>query len=134
MYALFQATGWRLLAFGALTFGVVVVAGPQLFGLVFGSSWTEAGRFAQFLAFVLLGQLVVTPIAQTLTVIERQEIQLAGNTFRFGVLLLVFFAARQLAWPPLLTIAVLSAGLTLCHLLMFVVTRRALLAHLRTQA
>ncbi|MGH6886719.1 MAG: lipopolysaccharide biosynthesis protein, partial [Geminicoccales bacterium] len=40
MYALFKATTWRLLVFGVLSLGVVVVAGPQLFGLVFGSVWT----------------------------------------------------------------------------------------------
>jgi O-antigen/teichoic acid export membrane protein len=71
MYALFKATTWRLLAFGVLSLGLVVVAGPQLFALVFGSVWTEAGRFAQFLALVYLGQLVVAPVAQTLTVLER---------------------------------------------------------------
>jgi O-antigen/teichoic acid export membrane protein len=131
MYRLFKATTWRLLAFGVLSLGLVVVAGPQLFALVFGSVWTEAGRFAQFLAFMSLGQLVVAPVAQTLTVLERQGVQLAWDALRFGALLLVFLAAHQLTWSPLTAIAVLSVAMTICHICLFVVTRLALLAHLR---
>jgi O-antigen/teichoic acid export membrane protein len=134
MHRLFKATTWRLLLFGVLSLGLVVIAGPQLFALVFGSVWTEAGRFAQFFAFTSLGQLVISPVAQTLTVIERQDVQFTWNALRFGTLLLVFLAAHQLTWPPLLTIAVLSAAMTICHVLLFVLTRRALLAYLRPRA
>jgi len=132
--ALFKATTWRLLAFGVLSLGLVVIAGPQLFALVFGSAWAEAGRFAQFIAFMSLGQLVVAPVSQTLTVLERQDVQLAWDALRFGALLLVFLAAHQLAWSPLTTIAVLSAAMTICHILLFVLTRQVLLAHLRSRA
>jgi O-antigen/teichoic acid export membrane protein len=134
MYALFKATTWRLLAFGVLSLGLVVVAGPQLFALVFGSVWTEAGRFAQLLAFMSLGQLVVGPVAQTLAVLERQDVQLAWDALRFGAVLLVFLVAHHLAWSPLLTVAVLSVGMTMCHILLFVVTRRVLLANLQARA
>ena len=134
LYALFKATTWRLLAFGVLSLGLVVVAGPQLFALVFGSVWTEAGRFAQFLALMSLGELVVSPVAQTLTILERQDLQLAWDTLRFGVLLVIFVAAHQLAWSPLPTIGVLSIGMALCYVLLFVLTRRVLLTHLRARA
>jgi O-antigen/teichoic acid export membrane protein len=133
-YALFKSTTWRLLVFGVLSLGLVVAAGPQLFALVFGQSWTEAGRFAQFLAFASLGQLVHGTVSHTLTVFERQDIRLACDALRFGALWLVFLAAHQLTWSPLLTIAVLSVGLSLCHILLFVLTRRMLLAHLRAHA
>jgi O-antigen/teichoic acid export membrane protein len=110
-----------------LALGLVVVAGPQLFALVFGSAWTEAGRFAQFLAFVSLGQLVVAPVSQTLTVLERQDLRLALDALRVGTLALVFLAAYQLTWSPLTTIIVLSIGMTTCHVLLFVLTRQVLL-------
>ena len=134
LYALFKATTWRLLAFGVLSLGLVVVAGPQLFALLYGSVWTEAGRFAQFLAIMSLGQLVVSPVSQTLTVFERHDIRLAWDALRFGSLLIIFLAGYQLAWPPLRTIAVLSAGMTLCHMLLFVLTRQVLLTNLRARA
>jgi O-antigen/teichoic acid export membrane protein len=128
MYALFKATSWRLLAFGVLSLGLVVVAGPPLFALVFGSAWTEAGRFAQFLALMALARLVVEPVAQTLTVLERQDLQLAWDALRFAVLLLVFLAAQQLAWSPLLAIGVVSVSMTICYILLFALIRHVLLA------
>jgi O-antigen/teichoic acid export membrane protein len=131
LYPLFKATAWRLLLFGVLTLGLVVIAGPQLFGLVFGAVWTEAGRFAQWLAFMALGQLVVMPVSQTLTVFERQDIQLGSDALRFGALLIVFLAAHQLEWQPLLTIAVMSLVMTLGHVALFVLIRQMLLADLR---
>ena len=134
IYALFKATAWRLLAYGALTMGPLVVAGPQLFDLVFGSVWGEAGRYAQFLAFIALGQLVVGGILQTLTVLQRQDVQLTWDTIRFGALLLVFLAAQQLDWSPLLTVAVLSVIMTACHLVLFLMIRRMLLARIRASA
>ena len=133
MYALFKATTWRLLLFAVLSLGVVAAAGPQLFGLVFGSAWAEAGQFAQFLALMALGRLVVHPVAQTLTVLERQDLQLAWDVLRFGALLLVFLAARQLTWSPLLTIGVLSVTMTLCYVLLFVLTRQVLLSRLHAR-
>jgi O-antigen/teichoic acid export membrane protein len=134
MHALFNATTWRLLAFGVLSLGLVAVAGPQLFALVFGSAWTEAGRFAQFLAFVSLGQLVVGPVSQTLTVLERQGVRLAWDALRVSALALVFLAAHQLTWSPLTTIIVLSVGMTTCHILLFMSTRHVLLrAHTRSE-
>ena len=134
LYALFKATAWRLLLFGVLALGLVVIAGPQLFALVFGPVWTEAGRFAQLLAFVGLGQLVVSPVAQTLTVFERQDVQLGADGVRFGALLLVFLAADRLGWSPLLTIAVMSLVMTISHIALFVLIRRMLLSRLRARA
>jgi O-antigen/teichoic acid export membrane protein len=133
MYALFKATSWRLLAFGALSFGVVVVAGPQLFALVFGVVWAEAGRYAQFLAFVAMGQFVVGPVLHTLVVLERQDLQLAWDALRSGALLLVFFVAHQLGWSPLVTIAVMSAAMAACHIALFLQIRHVLLASLRAR-
>jgi O-antigen/teichoic acid export membrane protein len=131
MYALFKGTAWRLLLFGVLTLGLVVIAGPQLFGLVFGAVWTEAGRFAQWLALMAIGQLVIGPVVHTLTVFERQDIQLGSDALRFGALLLVFFVAHQLGMSPLATIAAMSVVVTASHIALFVQIRRVLLASLR---
>lgn len=128
-YGLFKATAWRLLVFGGLALSPLIIAGPQLFALIFGSVWTEAGRFAQFLAFMSLGHLVVSSVSHTLTVLERQDVRLLWDALRFGALLLVFLVAQQLEWSPLVTIAVVSAVMTLGQILMFLQMRRMLLAH-----
>lgn len=49
-----KATGALLVA-GLLPFGVIVVAGPELFAFVFGAEWEQAGQYARWLApFYLL--------------------------------------------------------------------------------
>jgi hypothetical protein len=66
--------------FGVLSLGLIII-GPQLFALAFGSAWPEAGRFAQWLALMSLAKLVVNPVAQSLTILYRQDIQLALGCF-----------------------------------------------------
>lgn len=133
-YALYMATTWRLLALGALSLGVIVLAGPQLFAFVFGAAWSETGRYAQFLGLMYLGQLAVSPTSQTLMIMERQDLQLAWDVLRFVALLLIFWAGYALAWSPLQTIAVLSIGMTVCYAALFALTRTVLLAKLQARA
>ena len=128
LYSLFLKTAWRLLAFGVLVLAPILVAGPQLFGLIFGTPWTSAGGFAQVMVFMFIGQLAVNPIAQTLVVLERQDIQAAWDALRFVALLLVFLLAGWLDWPPFITVVVLSAVMTICYILLFWITRHVLLA------
>ena len=54
-------TAGRLLIVGALPTAVLLLAGPWLFGLVFGPTWTEAGDYARILAVAYLAQFVVNP-------------------------------------------------------------------------
>jgi O-antigen/teichoic acid export membrane protein len=64
--------GMRVLGGLALALVVVlVVAGPWLFGLVFGSQWTEAGEYARILAVPIALQLVVVPLTPLLPALGR---------------------------------------------------------------
>ena len=79
---LYMRTSRRLGAMG-LTGAVVLVAfGPQLFTAVFGSNWTTSGDFSRAMAFALAGQLVGSPLSQTLIVTGRQRLQLAWDAGR----------------------------------------------------
>ncbi len=51
-----------LVAMAALLAITLIVGGPWLFELVFGSAWNEAGRFARILAVPIGLQFVVTPL------------------------------------------------------------------------
>lgn len=128
LYNLFLKTAWRLLAFGILVLSPIIIAGPQIFGFIFGAPWTGAGSIAQVMVFMFIGQLAVNPIAQTLLVLERQDIQAGWDALRFIALLLVFLFASWLAWSPFTTVVVLSAVMTICYILLFLITRLVLLA------
>lgn len=51
-----------LVAMAGALMVVLIVAGPWLFQLVFGDTWTEAGRYARILAVPIALQFIVTPL------------------------------------------------------------------------
>lgn len=126
MLRLFTSTAMRLLWVAAVALSVVVLAGPALFGLVFGAEWAESGRFARLMSAMYLAQLVVSPVSQTLTVLGRQGLFLVWEIGRLGAVLLVFVAASSLALPPAVAVAGLSAAVATAYLTLFLITRRLL--------
>lgn len=77
-----RRTVLRLLAIGIVPTAVLVAFGPDLFGVVFGAEWTEAGKFAQLLAVAYLAGFAVIPISDTLFLLERQGRQLIWASTR----------------------------------------------------
>ncbi|WIJ45834.1 lipopolysaccharide biosynthesis protein [Curtobacterium citreum] len=75
-------TSGRLLVPASCAAVVVVVAGPELFALVFGESWRAAGEFARVLVVVHALQLVTSPVSQVLPLLERQATQLGWDVGR----------------------------------------------------
>lgn len=66
-----------LMALGLIS--IVVVVAPVLFGPVFGEQWSEAGRYAQVMAVAAGFQFVNRAVGSTATVVERQDLDLAGE-------------------------------------------------------
>ncbi|WP_423924287.1 lipopolysaccharide biosynthesis protein [Frigoribacterium sp. 2-23] len=75
----------RLAIVGGAGAIVVLVLGPALFGVVFGSEWSEAGRFAQILVPAYAAQIVVSPLSRLLPLLERQGVQVAWDVGRLIV-------------------------------------------------
>jgi O-antigen/teichoic acid export membrane protein len=123
---------WRatrvLLALGSLIAVTLLLAGPALFGIVFGSEWQASGDYARALSFALAAQLVVNPLGQTLVVLERFKVQLAWDTTRLIVVAGSMVGAVQLGWMPLSTVWTLSLGLSATYLLLWVLSYRTLIS------
>lgn len=51
---------------------VLLVSGPDIFGVVFGSEWRQAGVFAQLMAPYLYFQFVTSPLSDLADVLEKQ--------------------------------------------------------------
>jgi O-antigen/teichoic acid export membrane protein len=49
----------------------LILAGPELFGMVFGKDWTEAGLFARILAVPIALQFITTPLTVLLPPLGR---------------------------------------------------------------
>jgi lipopolysaccharide exporter len=80
----------RLAAIGLFPAVVLGIAGPELFSIVFGADWYEAGRYAQILSPWMFVLFISSPISNLFATLERQELALIVNvvilTTRFGAL------------------------------------------------
>ncbi len=68
---------------------VVSIIGNDIFHLIFGSNWKEAGIYAQILIFSILVEFITAPLGSLFNVLEKQKAALRFNIF----LMLIRFAA-----------------------------------------
>lgn len=108
MLRLFKRTAALFAGLGILGLLPLVVAGPWLFAIVFGEAWRETGVIVQLLAPFYLVRFVVTPISQTLNVLERQDLHLAVSALAMLALLASFVAGWWLGLEPYWTIGLFS--------------------------
>lgn len=100
--------------FGAIP---LLLFAPPLFAMIFGEPWREAGVFVQLLLPLFVLRFAIGPIFETLKAVERQALELATALGMLATVLAVFWFAHRFALPPRATVALLSGGLVLAHLL-----------------
>lgn len=93
---------------------IIVLAGPDLFSLIFGAEWRLAGEFSRWMAVYIYFQFVTSPLSQLFSVLEKQ----AQGTFFQGVLLItqmggLFIGA--LYGSSILSVALFSLGSAICY-------------------
>ena len=65
----------RLVLFGLFPVITVMIAGPQLFSVIFGANWIQAGEFARIIGFWLFLSAVASPLTRLFDVLERQRLE-----------------------------------------------------------
>lgn len=118
-----------LLVIGAPICVVLMVAGPWLFGLVFGPAWVEAGQYARFLAVGFLAQLAVSPVSLTLLILQRQGAQLAWDVLRLVITTGAPVLVAVLGGSAVGAVAAMSAAYVVCYGILFWVCERAAAQH-----
>ncbi|WP_413452520.1 oligosaccharide flippase family protein [Georgenia phoenicis] len=89
-------SAWRLLAVGLGPSLLLAVTGPAVFDLVFGSTWREAGVFAQIVVASYLAQFCVAPVSRALVILGWQVTQLVWDVTRALATLGTIVAAATL--------------------------------------
>lgn len=118
---LLRTTG-ALLGVAALPALAILLAGPWLFGWIFGAEWTSAGVFAQITVIYYAAQFAVAPVSRALLVLEKQFAQLSWDIGRMvatvvAVLipgLLGLSLGSALVWLTVAQVCLYSALLWLC--------------------
>jgi O-antigen/teichoic acid export membrane protein len=84
-----QNVFYFLTSFFMLPALVISIIGNDMFHLIFGSNWKEAGIYAQILIFSILVEFITAPLGSLFNVLEKQKEALRFNIF----LMLIRFAA-----------------------------------------
>ncbi len=69
----------------------LVLAAPQLFSLIFGEKWADAGIYAQFMSVWLSMVFIASPLSILFTVLEEQKIGLFFQSLMLFVRLIVIY-------------------------------------------
>ena len=127
----FTKTAGRLLVLGLIPMSVLGAGGPWLFSRVFGPEWLEAGSYVQLLAGAFVLQLVITPLSQTLNIIERQDIQLAWDFGRLLLVVGVLVGTRQLGGSAWHAVTAYAVVLCLAYGVLFLLNLWALASYVK---
>jgi O-antigen/teichoic acid export membrane protein len=76
---------------GAIPFAVIAIAGPALFGFVFGAEWHKAGTYAQWLSPWLFFQYINKPAVSAIPSLGLQGALLAYELFSTGSKVLALY-------------------------------------------
>lgn len=109
----------KLILLGFIPLLVLLALGPQLFGLVFGDNWTEAGVYAQIISVMLFFVLVFAPISRVYEVYEKQRIRFYIDLIRILLVLLVFIMSAYYRFSPYLTLILYTIVISLVHFLIY---------------
>lgn len=100
-------------AVGLIPYGIIMILGPRLFGLVFGSEWTVAGEYARWMSFWIYLMFLNRTCTKALPVMFAQAFQLKYAILTIIVRFIAFVLGYYLFLDPLYAIAFFSiiAGL-----------------------
>ena len=118
---LFNKIGLRLAVVGGLPAIVLWAAGPTLFKTVFGAEWHTAGEYMQLLAPALWAQFIISPLSQTMNIMERQGIQLAWDIVRLSAVLILFFVASYFHLDAITTVGFYALEVTVLYIVLYFV-------------
>ena len=112
----------KLATIGLIPFFIVVIFGPQMFSLVFGTQWYQAGEYARVLSVMVYFHLLILPVGRIFEILELQKVSLIFNMIRLLSIGLVFSITLGLNLTSIQTITcyVIMNSAYYLFLLMFV--------------
>jgi O-antigen/teichoic acid export membrane protein len=90
---LFLRISGNLFRWGLLPIGILAIIGPNVFEFIFGAKWVLAGEYVRYIAPMILLQFIVTPLSQTLIMMEKQMLQGIWDLCRVILVFLGFYVS-----------------------------------------
>lgn len=80
---LVEETMRRLVVLGMFPLLLLMIAGREIFSVVFGGAWAEAGVYTQILSLWTFFVFISSPLSSLINVLEKQEVGLVFNIVLF---------------------------------------------------
>ncbi|MFO7736604.1 MAG: oligosaccharide flippase family protein [bacterium] len=119
---LFKSVFLRLFSFSVVPFVIFAFSAPFLFSVFFGDEWREAGEYAKILSVMFFFQFITTPLTATFVILERQDLELYWQIFRFVAAVGSIFTGYYITGDAGATLWFFSIFFSLIYLTALIVT------------
>ncbi|WP_292462611.1 oligosaccharide flippase family protein [Methanolobus sp.] len=100
-----------LVVVGMFPILTVTIVGSDIFSVVFGQTWTEAGVYAQILSIWAFVWFISSPLSSIYVVLEKQQFGLKFNAFNFATRILSLAIGGYLGSARLALILFAASGI-----------------------
>ena len=107
-----------LVLLGVVPFGVIMAAGPWLFGFVFGMDWAVAGDYARWLSIWVFFYFINVPAVQSLTLTNSQGILLVWEIVTTVIKVMLILSIGTMTNNAVLTVAVYAVFGALAYIVL----------------
>lgn len=96
---------------------VVLFFGPDLFALVFGEKWREAGIYAQILVIMLSSKLIVSPLSYLFFIAKKQREDFLWHIWMLVSNSVIFYFMLDLDFAVEMVLLAFSVNYTIIYLI-----------------
>lgn len=114
---LFVNTTIKLGLLGIVPFILLGLIAPAIFGLLFGTEWSTAGYYLRYLSIMYFLQFVISPVAQTMIIFERTELQFYYDIIRFVLSIGSLIIPHYLGMDVIVTLLIYSITMSIMYLI-----------------
>lgn len=104
----FLQTAKNLALIGFIPTLVIAILSPQLFSLVFGRNWSQAGLLVSIMTPWALAGVIVSPLSRIVFVLGRQKWKLIYDIFALTSLIIVLYIGFIFKLSLIISVALLS--------------------------
>ncbi len=126
VYFLFKKYTFYLTAISITVFGILAFLVVDLFELVLGKNWSEAGVYSLFLIPQFAVRFIVSTLSPTLIIIKKQKYDLLLQIMFLSLTFGVFLTAQILSMNIKVFLLLTSLGFTSCYIVYFFIMMKSL--------
>lgn len=113
-----------LVGISVVIVGALLLVGPEVFSVVFGSRWREAGTYSAFVAIAACARFAFKPSSSIFDVLERQGVALWLTALRICLVVAALWVSSACGVGPVGMIFWYSLSVVMGYAVQFVVSRR----------